>query len=288
LLVWAVAGPLYPEKGIAPLTPPSEIAKDIKEKIGKISEATKEFFGPPRTEIRYEYDPELGKTIQVRKIVTPPGTKIINTIKFEWEKDWPNWVGLGIGLATLGTMQLPAIQSYLISRSASKFAQNNLPVLKKKFPDFIKTAEDAKNYAELALKGYFNEIATSKYWMDLNPANQMQILRKLCGQIEKIALTPPKVIGALPAPQIQMMQRAATLTKAIPPTIEAALRQVNIAPEVQQEIATQYRQTGEADVRGIIGAWLSNMEEYQWLPRKPKRATGSIQSFGERDRKGYC
>lgn len=258
-----LAGPLYPEKGIAPLTAPSEIAEDIKKA-----------FGPPRKEIiRYEYDPDLGKKIPVHKIITPLGTKIINEIKSQWETDWPNWVGLGIGLATVGAIQLPTIQSHFISKSASKFAQNNLPALKKKFPDFIKTIEDAQSYGELALKGYFNEIAKSKYWMDLNPASQLSIVKKLCGQIEKIALSSPKIIGALPAPQVQAMQTASTLTKTIPVTIEMALKQVNISPDIQTQIATQFRQIGKADIKGIIGAWLTGLEDYQWLSTKEQKET---------------
>jgi len=255
------AGPLYPEKGIAPLTPPSEIIEDVKKA-----------FGPPRRRIiRYEYDPDLGKRIPVYKTEVPIGTKIIEGIKSEWETDWPDWVGLGIGLATLGAMQLPAIQSYLISKSASKFAQKNLPVLRKKFPEYIKTAQDAKNYTELALKGYLGEITKSKYWMDLNPLSRLRITKEVLGRIEKLALTPPKISGALPAPQAQTMQRAAQLMKAAPSTIEMALSRVNLAPEVRQEIATQYKQTGSADIKNIIGSWLSSMEEYQWLPREEQK-----------------
>jgi len=220
------AGPLYPERGIAPLTPPSEIIEDVKKA-----------FGPPRKRIiRYEYDPDLGKRIPVYKTEVPIGTKIIEEIKSEWETDWPDWVGLGIGLATLGIMQLPAIQSFLISKSASKFAQKNLPVLRKKFPEYIKTVKDAKDYTELALKGYLGEITKSKYWMDLNPLSRLRITKEILGRIEKLALTPPKISAALPAPQAQTMQRAAQLMKAAPPTIEMALSRVNLAPEIRQEI----------------------------------------------------
>lgn len=192
-----IAGPLIPTVKQPESIKIPELKIPTEWPLSPLLPKIKIAFGPPK-EYKEVYAPELGKMVPGKRVETPLGTKIVERLKFEWESDWPNWIGLGIFLGTYGGLKaIPVAYEGIISKNASKFAKTNLPVLKEKFPDVIKTAEDAKIYVEMALKYKLQPI--SEKLGGLRTGEAFQVINKLSSQIGNLKLAAPKVIPSLPA-----------------------------------------------------------------------------------------
>ena len=164
----------------------------LGEKIGWLGGKIREPFGPPK-EYKEVYAPEFGRMVPGYRREVPLGTKIIERLKFEWESDWPQWLGLGIYLGTYGIFKyVPIRGETLINRAAKLFAKNNLAALKKRAPDVINTLDDASTYSEMGLKQKLYQ-ATA----DMSGRDALKTITEMTDFVSKYKLPAPEALPML-------------------------------------------------------------------------------------------
>lgn len=219
------------------------------------------------------------------RIETPPGTKALEWLKEEWETDWPEWVGLGITLGSLGLIKgIPALQDSLLTKAAKLFARNNFKTLKKGYPDVIKTVKDAETFAEIGLKQKFLEKTA-----DMNYVQSLSTAKKVLERLSKVKIPAPetqlptptssiakgitKIVGKTPQVGKAVTETAKFVTPAID-KIRQALAGINIDAEAKEELALALSQGKKPDIPGILGRFFNRLgEEWLWLPREEQKKT---------------